>query len=114
MHSEQKESFWHLPLLAPPVEGLSLNSPRLQNALCCSHTADNHGMHSCIRCSSAGRKTLMTPMCRCCLQSGYVSLRDVCDVELRAGDVLLLEADQSFKKRFKANPAFGLVRVKLG
>uniref|UniRef100_A0A383WLM6 RCK C-terminal domain-containing protein n=1 Tax=Tetradesmus obliquus TaxID=3088 RepID=A0A383WLM6_TETOB len=42
-------------------------------------------------------------------QSGYVSLRDVCDVELRAGDVLLLEADQSFKKRFKANPAFGLV-----
>jgi hypothetical protein len=43
------------------------------------------------------------------VQSGYVSLRDVGDVELRAGDVLLLEADQSFKKRFQSNPAFGLV-----
>lgn len=38
-----------------------------------------------------------------------MALRDVCDVELRAGDVLLLEADQSFRKRFQANPAFGLV-----
>jgi len=45
------------------------------------------------------------------MQSGYVSVRDVADVELRAGDVLLLEADQSFKKRFESNPAFGLVGV---
>jgi hypothetical protein len=45
------------------------------------------------------------------LQSGYVSLLDVCDVDLRAGDVLLLEADQTFKKRFQSNPAFGLVSV---
>lgn len=45
------------------------------------------------------------------VQSGYVSVRDVADVELRAGDVLLLEADQRFKKRFESNPAFGLVGV---
>lgn len=43
------------------------------------------------------------------MQSGYVNLKDVSDVELHAGDVLLLEADQGFKKRFQSNPAFGLV-----
>ena len=44
-----------------------------------------------------------------CVQSGYVSLQDVADVELNAGDILLLEADQGFRKRFQYNSAFGLV-----
>ena len=31
------------------------------------------------------------------------------DVSLEAGDVLLLEADEKFSKKFSATPAFGLV-----
>jgi hypothetical protein len=38
-----------------------------------------------------------------------VQLISVADVRFDAGDVLLLETDLGFSKRFATNPAFGLV-----
>ena len=51
--------------------------------------------------------------CICCLlsssQSGLVELRGAADLELNAGDILLLEVGEGFTKANEQNPAFGLL-----
>lgn len=84
-------------------------------AACTRIAALLHAELACDGCESSACSWRVAPLNSCplrraCLlsQSGYVSLQDVADVQLNAGDILLLEADQGFKKRFQYNSAFGL------